>query len=185
MNIKIGHKNWLKNLKNSIINPNVGLVGCTASFGSPKNLLFPKFLLSLYEILLFPLRVIHRSVKYLIYFDFKYPPNPHLRTNAFIIKKKHFQNYFKRVQIPIKKKDALNIESGRFSLTNFIFDLGLEVIVVGKNGKSYKKNLWYESKTFYCCDQQNLMVSDNQTRHFYQLCLRSKLRVTYDTWQRK
>lgn len=181
---KIEYKDWLKNLFRTIKKPNVGIAGCSASYGSPKNLIFPRVYFSITEIVMFPIRVINRVLKSLVYLNFKYPPNPHLRTNAFIIKKKIFQNYFLTTGIPIKKTDALKIESGKFSLTNYIFSLGMDVLVVGKNAKVYNKNNWFKSKTFYCCYQKNLMVSDNQTRLFCKLNNPSKLRATYDVWQK-
>ena len=41
---------------------------------------------------------------------------------------------------------------------------GLEPLIVGRDGRAYCKEEWYESRTYHSGDQSNLLISDNQTR---------------------
>jgi hypothetical protein len=64
------------------------------------------------------------------------------------------------------KQDAYRFESGPESLTRRIRALGLEVLVVGRDGRGYRVEDWYESRTFRSGDQENLLISDNQTSYY-------------------
>ena len=93
---------------------------------------------------------------------FKPFPNPHLRSNAFMIRRDIFLS-LKR--IPIKNKlDAYRFESGRNGMTIQILKKGLHALVIDKHGKTYEPHEWKDSKTFWWANQENLMISDNQTR---------------------
>ena len=41
---------------------------------------------------------------------------------------------------------------------------GLEPLIVGRDGRAYGKDEWYESRTYHSGDQSNLLISDNLTR---------------------
>ena len=91
-------------------------------------------------------------------------PNYHIRTNAFMIS----GELMKSLKCPSlkTKMDAYKFESGRSGLTRQILKKGKGVIVVGKDGVGYEKEDWSESGTFWQSDQENLIVSDNQTRDY-------------------
>ena len=59
--------------------------------------------------------------------------------------------------------DAYRFECGRKSMTNQIKKIKLEPILVGKDGVSYSIDKWANSQTFWISNQENLLVSDNQT----------------------
>lgn len=88
-------------------------------------------------------------------------PNPHIRTNAFFIQR----NVFLSLTFgPLRTKhEAYFFENGRQSMTNQLLQRKLTCCVVDKTGKVYELMDAKKSKTFWIEDQQNLMISDNQT----------------------
>lgn len=125
-------KDWLLKLYLNLIQPGIKLVGATASFESLD-----------------------------VYPGFPSFPNPHIRTNAFMINRIYFIALTNNIVIN-NKMDAMLFESGKKSLTNMVLRDG-DVRVVGKNGMGYPINFWPVSKIFKESKQDNLMVSDNQT----------------------
>jgi hypothetical protein len=91
-------------------------------------------------------------------------PNPHIRTNAFLIRRDLLLDI--EVGDLSVKADALRFESGRRSLTRQVLGRGLQVIVVGRDGAAYPPSDWHASHTFRSGDQTNLMVSDNRTEEW-------------------
>ncbi len=67
---------------------------------------------------------------------------------------------------PLTKLQNFFLESGRYSFTKQIELMGLRSIVVGKNAKGYEKHEWDISNTFWRRAQENLLISDNQTRKY-------------------
>ena len=61
---------------------------------------------------------------------------------------------------------AYCLESGKRGITKQVQRLGLKPIVVGKDGKGYEKHEWDVSNTFWRGAQENLLISDNQTRKY-------------------
>ncbi len=91
-------------------------------------------------------------------------PAPHLRSNAFLLDRE----LMARIKTgPLNDKtDTYLLESGRRSLTRQIERMGLEVLVVGRDGVGYRPREWARSHTFWQGSQQNLIVADNQTRSY-------------------
>ncbi|MBR0655590.1 glycosyltransferase family 2 protein [Plastoroseomonas arctica] len=91
-------------------------------------------------------------------------PNPHLRSNAFIIDRAlmveldfHLDN----------TKTASNLfECGTDGLPARLARRGLAPVLVGADGTAYDVAQWPESRTFRLGDQANLLVTDNQVRNF-------------------
>jgi hypothetical protein len=110
-------------------------------------------------------------------------PNPHIRTNGFFISRDVFLaiNY----KNPVKKFDAYRIESGRNSITNQTIRLGYEVAVVDRFGLSYTKEEWKMAKVFWSYGQENLLISDNQTRMYEQGSKEMKSKLSYSAWRLK
>ncbi len=112
--------------------------------------------------------------------DMKVFPNPHIRTNAFMIERKLFLNV-----LPDSletKNDSYLFESGPDGLTQQILLRGLKVVVVGANGRVYAMEEWGDSGTFRLGDQHNLLVKDNQTRAFQNMSAAEKRAFTTMTW---
>ena len=62
--------------------------------------------------------------------------------------------------------------------------MGLKPMVVGKNKKGYEKNEWDTSNTFWRSAQENLLISDNQTRKYDAGDLDWKWRWEYFAWRK-
>jgi hypothetical protein len=107
-------------------------------------------------------------------------PNPHIRTNAFMIERETFLD-----TLPTSlatKKDSYLYESGPDSLTQQILRRGNKVVIVGRDGKCYDIDQWPKSGTFRLGDQYNLLVQDNQTRAFAALSRTEKRVFVETTW---
>ena len=102
-------------------------------------------------------------------------PNPHLRSNGFIIRREWLRR-FDRIRIG-SKSDANRFESGRHGLTAALRRQGLAAIVVGRDGRGYDVPDWPASRTFRLGEQENLLLSDNQSRNF--AALPAGARATY------
>jgi hypothetical protein len=90
-------------------------------------------------------------------------PNPHLRTNAFVIRSEVFRNLAFHGN---DRRAALAFESGYGSMTRQLRRRGLEPVVVGADGRLFRMDAWPESATFRYAGQENLLVHDNHTRHY-------------------
>lgn len=91
-------------------------------------------------------------------------PAPHLRTNAFMIRRDVMLR-LKRWNMT-RKVDAFRFESGKGSMSNQILRMGLKILVVGRDGHAYLPDEWPNSETFRQGSQRNLLVSDNHTRSY-------------------
>jgi hypothetical protein len=95
--------------------------------------------------------------------DFPKYPNPHIRTNGFMIGREMML----RLRFPKlrDKVDCYRFEFGRRSMTRQIRARGLKPLVVGRDGAAYEVDQWHESWTFRSGDQSNLLIADNQTKY--------------------
>ncbi len=95
-----------------------------------------------------------------------YPPfpNPHIRTNAFMLRRDRLLSLtFDRIET---REDALRFESGRRGLTRQLLARNLETLVVGSDGRGYRMGEWYGSRTYRSGGQSNLLVADRRTQHY-------------------
>jgi hypothetical protein len=88
-------------------------------------------------------------------------PNPHLRTNGFLLARSDFLAM--RPKWMRTKLGAWLFESGRNSMTRQILRHGRKVLVVGRDGSIYPPNEWSRSRTFWQAKQENLLLQDNRT----------------------
>ena len=91
-------------------------------------------------------------------------PNPHLRSNAFLLRRSLFVEFAAQARFPRTKRDTHRLESGRKGLTRFMQSRGLAPVVVGRDHQAYASAQWIEARTFRTPGQPNLLISDNQTR---------------------
>jgi hypothetical protein len=91
-------------------------------------------------------------------------PNPHIRSNAFMIDRQRVLDFASPKVI--SKEDGCRFESGPRSLTTYVRSLGLSTLVVGKDGNGYNIESWPLSRTFRLGNQDNILVADNQVRAF-------------------
>lgn len=112
--------------------------------------------------------------------DFLPAPNPHLRSNAFVIERNRWLSL--NVGMLRSKEDLWKFESGRASMTRQLLFHGLDVLVVGRDGMAYTKDQWSESSTFRSGNQQNLLVADNRTREYDRADDAFKQRLAQFAW---
>jgi len=91
-------------------------------------------------------------------------PAPHLRTNAFLVDRLLLLSL--HTGDLGGKRAAYRLESGRRSMTAQLRARGRPPVVVGRDGRRYRWRDWPASETFWCAEQANLLVSDNQTRRY-------------------
>ncbi len=107
-------------------------------------------------------------------------PNPHVRSNGFMIRRRRLLELdFRSVETKI---DACLFESGREGLTSRLTRSGLKALVVGRDGVGYDLCDWSQSGTFRLGDQENLLLSDNQTRNFAAMSPGAKATHVRMTW---
>ncbi len=144
---------WLEKMDVHLRRPEVGLVGATGSFE----------------------RLAHPSIA------FPQFPNPHLRTNGFMMDNDLFQTLM--ADVPLEtKEDTYLVESGPDSLTRRVIACGLDVLVVGRNGRAYPQRWWPCSDTFRQGNQSNLLIGDNRTRDFQIAQGEEKLTLLQFAW---
>jgi hypothetical protein len=144
---------WLEKLVAYLGNESIGVVGATGSFESLFALgpEFPDF------------------------------PNPHVRSNAFAIRRDDLLRIIGESPIATKI-DAFRFESGAAGLTRRMLAAGYEVAVVGRNGRAYEPQWWPSSGTFRQGRQDNLLVADNVTRAYAQATWGEKHRLATLSW---
>jgi glycosyltransferase involved in cell wall biosynthesis len=96
--------------------------------------------------------------------DFRPFPNPHLRSNAFMMPRQLLIDLDFRLDNT--KASTNRFESGPDGLPTALAQRGLSSILVGANGIGYEVADWPKSVTFRLGDQANVLVTDNQTRGF-------------------
>ncbi len=91
-------------------------------------------------------------------------PNPHIRSNGFMMRRARFL----QLGLPStpEKFDTSLFESGPDSMTARLRAQGLRVAVVGADGEQHEVADWWRSGTFRQGDQRNLLFADNHTRAF-------------------
>lgn len=136
---------WLATMLGHARRPGIGLVGATASYESFYSAAAPW----------------EKPLRRLRFDPF---PNPHVRTNGFLLSRELMLSLdWPKVR---RKHSAWALESGRRSVTRQIAGRGLEPVVVGRDGAAYERDRWPESATFRSGDQSNLLVADNRTRRY-------------------
>jgi hypothetical protein len=136
---------WLGHLAAALACPGVGIVGTSASSESL-------------------LTAVPRPLRPLLRRRFPPFPNPHLRTNGFMLE----QETLRSLDWPpaSRKQDAWALESGRRSLTRQIAARGQTPILVGRGGARFTPDQWAGSNIFRSGAQENLLIADNRTREY-------------------
>jgi hypothetical protein len=91
-------------------------------------------------------------------------PNPHLRSNAFMIERARFL----ALHTPsfARKSGAYRFESGRRSMTRQIMAQGLRPVVVDRDGAIYDIPEWKAASTYWVDRQANLIAADRRTNQY-------------------
>lgn len=94
--------------------------------------------------------------------DFARFPNPHIRSNGFIVRRTDFL----RFNVEPTKKSTYGFESGPNGLSITMLHEGKRLVLVDRNGRCLEPDQWPTSGCFRSGNQENLMIADNQTRSF-------------------
>jgi len=172
-------KDWLLKLYQHISQPGVGLVGVTGSWGSiGHSPILRKEIDSFWYRLARNLYKYPRKVLVRPYF-FKFP-NYHIRTNGFMIRRDTMLKI--RRGALLTKMQTYILESGKCGITKQVELMDLKPMVVGRDGKGYEKCEWDISNTFWRGAQENLLISDNQTRKYDKESSDKKQRWEFFAW---
>ena len=155
--------------------PGVGLVGATGSHQSP---------LDDSAILRRETRKWRRFLRYVVDIRGRFAPfpNPHVRTNAFLVSKEVVTRL--RTRPIVTKWSAYRFESGIDSMTRQVMSAGLRPLLAGRDGRAYEPQDWPQARTFWIGEQENLLVSDNQTRAFENGSPAFRERLSFFAWRR-
>jgi hypothetical protein len=169
---------WLRILHRWLVEPGVGVVGCTASwesmFSNVEGQLASAATLPPFRRFLLRIKIpVNRRA---------YPPfpNPHLRSNAFLISRELMNRAWP--SFVLGKGKAYYWESGRKGFTRRVQALGLRVLVAGKDGRAYGPDEWFLSGTFRQDNQGNLLVADNQTRGYDEADAATRRQLSVMAW---
>ena len=187
---------WLAKLLGAASRPTVGAAGATASWGTfaPTPAHYPFGLRRLRRSLPLPVflmravalfTVMHPLRRWVIWRDWPAFPNPHLRSNAFLMRRALFLDFVESFAPPATKKQAFAMESGRRGLTRRLADQGLSVLVVDRDGAAFEPRDWPASRTFRVPGQAKLMVADNQTRGYLAAAAAMRRIMEVSAWGRE
>jgi hypothetical protein len=163
---------------------NVGLIGATASYQSYSDTIYHENSWawtrtgSIAENIRKYKLLIKANLLYRVYF--KSFPNPHIRTTGFLIRKELFLSI--SFNQPKNKMQAYRFESGRNGFTRQVLKRNLAVVLMDKNGRVYAIPDWYGSETFWTGNQENLLISDNQTERFKKAGKPERRMLTFRAW---
>lgn len=181
----IQHGGWLKILFQAASRPGVGAVSCSGNWGTATNFLWKDFCgFILYARLKTAAHLARRAIDVAVRFWPVIPafPNPHIRTNAFIVRRSVWLEFAHSAKTPADKRDCYILEHGRKSFTRFLRNKGLRALVAGADGNVFEAGKWIESGTFSVPGLPNLLVGDNQTED-YLLAPRDKRRqIEHSLW---
>ncbi len=111
---------------------------------------------------------------------FKRFPNPHIRTNAFLMRRETLVGL--GVRLENSKASCLEFESGPTGLQARIEQAGLRAVLVAADGAWYDVEDWPKSRTFRLGDQSNTMVKDNRVREVETSPDSARRRLDAVTW---
>jgi len=152
---------WLHGLASAIARPDAGIAGATGSYESA-------------------LSSAPRPLKPFLRRRFPPFPNPHLRTNAFILKRELMLSL--AWPPSTGKRRALELESGARGITRQLQARGLAALVVGCDGRCFEPEQWPESRTFRSGGQENLLIADNRTHEYAQAAPRRRVQLARMAW---
>jgi len=159
---------WLEKYMRHSIYDDIGIIGATGSWESYFRSVFIDNNLRWEKEKSFSqnFRKFKLLLKAFVYWRFLFPdfPNPHIRTNAFVIKRELMLSL--KYELLRNKMAAFKVESGVNSITLQLMKKGLRTILIDKNGNSYSMNEWKSSAIFWSSNQENLLIADNQTRKY-------------------
>ena len=161
---------WLALLTNALAQPDIGLVGATASWESQAEWIRGPAYYWPYQ--LARLRAMRR--------DYPRFPNPHIRTTSFAVERHIVLTM--GLERAADKSATYLLESGHRSITRQVLERGLRVLVAGRDRELYPVERWADSRTYRSGSQENLIVADRRTRDWELASARMQRRLSRDAW---
>ena len=178
---EILRSNWLNYYTQLIRDEGAELVGTTASLSSLADPYFPPVLnLNLMNL---ALRVIRKITSLRFRWRFDSFPNPHIRTNAILVKTSVWLSYFQGRSFK-SKIHCYEAESGKDSFFNFICRSKTKARLV--RGDRLSLGYWgdWKGAVPFRNEHQNLLIiADNHTRYFNKMPLWKKTIAQKETWR--
>lgn len=182
---KIQGDNWLQILYKSASQHGVGAVSCSGNWGTTVNFFLKPFVRAcLYAKLWTALRHLKYALTVALPTWRHIPifPNPHIRTNAFIVRRTVWLEFEDGNNIPTSKRDCYVLEHGRKGFTRFLGQKGLKALVAGADGRTFLPSAWLESGTCAVPGLPNLLVSDNQAVDYLEGDRQSRRTMEFCLW---
>jgi len=107
-------------------------------------------------------------------------PNPHIRTNAFMMRRDVFLSLDAGELKSIF--DGNLLEAGPNSLTRQLESRGLQTLVIDRFGKAFKPPDWPRSRTFRRGAQGGLLVADNRTDEYGKAAEKIRRKLEKQAW---
>jgi len=107
-------------------------------------------------------------------------PDPHLRTNAFLISRELFLSL--KASSPTSKGGAYRFEAGYRGMTRQVLKRGLEARVATRDGGSLPAGEWPDADCYWQGTQRDLLVADNQTRLYEEASLATQQVLAAFAW---
>lgn len=168
---------WLQKL---FAHASSGLAGTSASYESHRNT-YGRIVAGAAPKSWSPAQFVRGALTVLdVYRSYDRFPNPHVRTNTFVISRR----LFLEVAQPVlrSKRDAEKYESGKQSLTRRIERLGLKAVVVGRDGVAYDSKSYRASHTFRTGNQCNALITDNRMQQYGTATAKDKRALRLVAW---
>lgn len=109
-------------------------------------------------------------------------PNPHIRSNCFMISASDFIDLNFNKKYRYKKIGSWINESGRNGMTNFLKKKNFQIYVINSDGLSFDECEWHKSETYACNNQNKLIISDKFTRIFSNADYNTKKKIKKNIW---
>lgn len=109
-------------------------------------------------------------------------PNPHIRTNSFLIKRSLFLEYASTQKFPQTKEDTWALEHCSNSLSNYILKKGYRISVVNADGEVFSLAEWDKSRTYATPDADKPILTDKWARKYYTADETLKLKIEMVNW---
>ena len=109
-------------------------------------------------------------------------PNPHIRTNGFMISAKDFLSLKYDRNKFVKKIETNYFEGGRFGMSNQLLSKGFKLFIVNSDNKKFDLDDWYKSDTYCLNHQEKLLFTDKRTNEYHLADTSEKKKLTKHTW---
>lgn len=94
-------------------------------------------------------------------------PNPHVRSNVFILHREFFIKYCSSISFPKNKYDCYELENGKDSLSAYALKNGGDIRLVNADNCSFSFSAWHEAKVYRNTGKDRSLAYDNQHVNFW------------------